>query len=82
MPFFGLELNFSLILCVYLYTFLFPQLETWLFGKARWEKNGQSRRPTYHNENVNETRRDKKRGDETQAAHTNYCNKQIYIKAS
>lgn len=47
---------------------------------------GQSRQPTNHHENVNEKRVDKKkkkkRGDETQAAHTNYCNKQIYIKAA
>ncbi len=25
---------------------------------------------------------EEKKGDETQASHTNYCNKQIYIKAA
>jgi len=30
----------------------------------------------------NEETKKKKNGDETQAAHTNYCNKQIYIKAA
>lgn len=49
-----------------------------LFEKRTKKKR--SRQLTNHGGERNEKRRDKG-GNETQAAHTNYCNKQIYIKA-